>query len=98
MELARAGPGSGLVERRGGDVMSDDDVLADWEPGDRITPEVVESWQTQKHKLLEEKIRRLRDELAEAEQELADVERHQETSFAMDEDESLDEVEDDEEE
>lgn len=67
--------------------MSNDDVLADWEPGDPVTPEVVESWRTQKRQHLEQKIERLRQELAETEQELADMEHDQEVYLAMDEDE-----------
>ncbi len=76
--------------------MSDDELLAEWEPGDPITPELVDSWRAQKRQQLEEKIKRLRQELAEAEQELADLEHDQEAYLAIDEDEPLDEVEDEE--
>ncbi len=65
--------------------MSNDDLLPDWDPGDPITPEVVEAWRTQKRQHLEQKIDRLRQELAEAEQELADMERDQESSLSIDE-------------
>ncbi len=71
--------------------MSNDDLLPDWDPGDPITPEVVEAWRTQKRQHLEQKIDRLRQELAEAEQELADMERDQESSLSIDEAEPLDE-------
>ncbi len=74
--------------------MSDDELLSDWDPGDPITPEVVDAWRTQKRQRLEQKIESLRQELAEAEQELADMERDTDVSLASDEDESPDEVED----
>lgn len=78
--------------------MSDDELLSDWDPGDPITPEVVDAWRTQKRQQLEQKIESLRQELAEAEQELADMERDRDGNLATDEDESLDEVEDEQEE
>ncbi len=76
--------------------MSDEDVLSDWDPGDPVSPDVVDAWRSQQRERLEQKIERLREELAEAQEELASMEHDEEAHLARDDEEPLEEEEQEE--